>query len=74
MNKWTKVSDKLPEKEVAVICKGKLDGLKTIFAGTYDSDNEWYCFPIHWCGCCRQPETIVTHWMEYPEFPEEYND
>ena len=69
MSKWIKVSDSLPKKEIPVICNGKLDGSKQMFAGMLDTDNEWYCFPVDWCSCCRQPDTTVTHWMKYPDFP-----
>lgn len=70
MNEWTKVKYKMPETYVPVICKGTLDGEESIFSGWWDSASDledWYCFPMNWCSCCRQPETVVTHWMPYPE-------
>ncbi len=69
-NQWIDVKFKMPETSVAVICKGSLDGKKNVFAGWWDDAKdltEWYCFSMDWCTSCHNPETIVTHWMPYPE-------
>jgi len=70
MIEWNDVNFKMPETYKPVICKGKLDGKDQIFAGWWDNvknQKDWYCFPMSWCSCCHQPETIVEFWISYPE-------
>lgn len=66
---WNNCNYKMPQTHEPVLCWGSLDGEEKVFAGCWDNAKnctDWYCFPIDWCSCCRNPETKVFSWMPYP--------
>lgn len=70
IDEWINVRFEMPLYEESVICKGFLDNEESVFAGHWDDRrnlDSWYCYPIYWCSCSHNPETVVTHWMPYPK-------
>lgn len=65
-DRWIKVSERLPEKNVVVLVGHKTD--KWICAGQINDDGEWYNqFQDNLTDCEINP----THWQPLPEPPKD---
>lgn len=66
MNKWTSVTDKLPEPFVSVLAYVPDEApLQTVHEGYMDPDGKW-----HLVHSFYQLSANVTHWMALPLPPE----
>lgn len=69
MQNWIKCSERMPEKDVAVLCFPMGDEV------THASwDGKYWHQDNSWCGVCYIDDVItveVTHWQPLPEPPQE---
>lgn len=74
MAKWINVKDALPAWNHTVLCVVKMlpDGARTINKVRLTQAGNWVFFEDN--VKVRHLESVVTHWAELPELPEEDED
>jgi len=68
MSEWINIKEKLPPIHKQVIFLIKFNGRKMIFQGYLHDHTD---ISITLSSCPFDLGDFVTHWMEYPELPED---
>lgn len=66
MSEWISVADKLPDKDVLVLCIGKRGGMFLGYPDYCCDGGRAYVYVPNDKGC-----RYATHWMPLPEAPKE---